>query len=92
MELLRAAAPHEREDHKADDGNGIGDGGGEVRVEADSRELDAQRLRKAKHERGQHAAEAFAAALFDMKPSGSDLDDIVDFIGEYKKDTDEVQD
>lgn len=37
-------------------------------------------------------AEAFAAALFDMKPSGSDLDDIVDFIGEYKKDTDEVQD
>lgn len=28
-------------------------------------------------------AEAFASALFDMEPSGSDLDDIVDFIGEY---------
>ena len=30
VQLLRTAAPHEREDYKADDGNGIGDGGGEV--------------------------------------------------------------
>ena len=62
MLLFNAAAAHKCKDHKADNRDRVGNRRGEVRIESSCRELDAERLRKAENQAGEHAAEALAGA------------------------------
>ena len=54
-----SAAAHKGEDNKAENGDRIGNGRGEVGIKPDGREFDTESLCKAEHKGREHAAEAF---------------------------------